>query len=473
MATLHRTRLAGPLCLVLLGSALRVWFVRHANPLTGDPLLYGNIARNLIEHHTYSFVAGPGPLPPTLIRLPGYPLFLAACFLLFGIGNFTAVLYVQLAIDLAACLLLAALARTLFGPRAAALSLVLSCLCPITANYTAIPLAEVLTLATITAAFFSLDRWRRQPDPRWALATGLALSASLLLRPEQALLSVAILPAMAWLTWRRLTAATPLPTRVHTVLAAPALAAACIVLPLAAWTARNWHTFHLIQPFAPRSATDPGEPIPSGFQHWYRTWAVDFASTEEVYWNYDGTPIALADLPSRAFDSPAQRAATAQILADYNVTTNPSPELDRRFEVIARARSHRHPFCTHIALPLARLANMLLRPRVELTNIQLRWWRWRDNPLATAVSYAYAALNLLYLALGLAGWRRWRRSARGGDRILLWAITAFVLLRCALLLTLDNSEPRYTLELFPPLILWASALAAAPRTINASSSSSS
>jgi hypothetical protein len=34
---------------------------------------------------------------------------------------------------------------------------------------------------------------------------------------------------------------------------------------------------------------------------------------------------------------------------------------------------------------------------------------------------------------------------------------AFVLLRCALLLTLDNSEPRYTLEFFPLLVLWASA----------------
>jgi hypothetical protein len=32
----------------------------------------------------------------------------------------------------------------------------------------------------------------------------------------------------------------------------------------------------------------------------------------------------------------------------------------------------------------------------------------------------------------------------------------FVVLRCALLLTLDNSEPRYTLEFFPLLIVWGS-----------------
>jgi hypothetical protein len=35
---------------------------------------------------------------------------------------------------------------------------------------------------------------------------------------------------------------------------------------------------------------------------------------------------------------------------------------------------------------------------------------------------------------------------------------AFVLLRCAMLLTLDNSEPRYTLEFFPLLELWAGAV---------------
>ena len=38
---------------------------------------------------------------PTLIRLPGYPLFLALCFRLFGMENYIAVMLVQLmAIDL-------------------------------------------------------------------------------------------------------------------------------------------------------------------------------------------------------------------------------------------------------------------------------------------------------------------------------------------------------------------------------------
>jgi hypothetical protein len=34
----------------------------------------------------------------------------------------------------------------------------------------------------------------------------------------------------------------------------------------------------------------------------------------------------------------------------------------------------------------------------------------------------------------------------------------FVVLRCALLLTLDNSEPRYTLELYPVILVWSAAV---------------
>ena len=67
-------------------------------------------------------------------------------------------------------------------------------------------------------------------------------------------------------------------------------------------------------------------------------------------------------------------------------------------------------------------------------------------------------LNLAYFILGGLGLWRWRRSGWGAHSALAVAMTAFVVLRCALLLTLDNSEPRYTLEFFPLLIVWASFL---------------
>jgi len=47
------------------------------------------------------------------------------------------------------------------------------------------------------------------------------------------------------------------------------------------------------------------------------------------------------------------------------------------------------------------------------------------------------------------------------------AILAFVALRCALLLTLEASEPRYTLECFPPLIALAAITCTGHRCVKA------
>jgi len=106
------------------GLLLRLWFVRHLALIAGDSLVYGDIAKNWLQHGIYGFTE-PGLQPgsiqirPTLIRLPGYPFFLAVCFCIFGMENYTAVLYAQTAADLVTCCLAAAIAKRLFGPRAA------------------------------------------------------------------------------------------------------------------------------------------------------------------------------------------------------------------------------------------------------------------------------------------------------------------------------------------------------------------
>ena len=39
------------------------------------------------------------------------------------------------------------------------------------------------------------------------------------------------------------------------------MGAVCVVLPFGVWTARNWRTFHVFEPLAPRYANDPGEDL--------------------------------------------------------------------------------------------------------------------------------------------------------------------------------------------------------------------
>ncbi len=454
-----------------LGVLLRLWFIRHAAVISGDTFLYGDIALSWMRHGIYGFSRPPELPVPTLIRLPGYPIFLVVCFRLFRPENYTAVLYVQCVVDLLACLLLADIARRLFGTRSGLAALVLAALCPFTASYVAAGLTETLTCATLTLTFYALERWRPHtpidrrlghwtPWNAWFWILSAALASSLLLRPDQGLLAAAVIPALFLIG--RSGPQTPA-GKSQIGRAIPLLVASlCTVLPLIPWTVRNARTFHVFQPLAPRSAVDPGEPVPNGFDRWYRTWGIDFASTEDIYWNYDGAPIQLADLPSRAFDSPAQFAETAALLDTYNLTTKPTPTLEARFSALAVDRIRAHPIRYYVTLPVARLANMLLRPRIEMLPIPLSWWRAHEHPAATAFAVAYGALNLAYLALGSLGLVRWLRRPGDPNRLLAWAMLAYIALRCALLLTLDNSEPRYTLEFFPILIIGIASLLRQP-----------
>src|SRR5438067_2762871 len=236
-----RSRLQ-PVALAALaaGLLLRLWFVRHAPAVSGDSLVYGGIAENWITRGIYGFYGdGHGSISPTLIRLPGYPMFLAACFRVFGMENYGAVRYVQVALDLMTCWLAAAVARRTLGGKAGTAALLLAALCPFTANYAAAPLTEALVLLTIAASFYGFVRWRDAGASfnMWLWITGAALAYSLLLRPEQGLLAVALLPAMVSIA-----------IRTHRSIAPVIACAICVVLPLVPWAVRNWTTFHVLQP---------------------------------------------------------------------------------------------------------------------------------------------------------------------------------------------------------------------------------
>jgi hypothetical protein len=86
----------------------------------------------------------------------------------------------------------------------------------------------------------------------------------------------------------------------------------------------------------------------------------------------------------------------------------------------------------------------------------LEWWKPRNHPAATAFAWFWATLNLAYFALAV--WTLGHRSRWAAHQPFVLAMAAYILLRCALLLTLDNSEPRYTLEFFPILFILGSAV---------------
>lgn len=446
----------GPATALLAGFALRAAFVLHHPRFVGDTLVYGDLAHNLLAHHIYGLTEDH--VRATLIRLPGYPLFLAFCFAVFGTGHYLPVIWIQVVIDLVTCLLLGSLSGQIFGQRAGRLALWLAALCPFTANYAAAALTETLSNFALVLGLWALARCiaalrAGTSGMRWAAVQGVALAGATLLRPDGVLLIGALLPPMLWTGWRRRTAR-------GVAWGSAALSLVIFCLPMALWTARNWRVYHVLQPLAPKYANDPGESTPFGFARWYRTWAISYGSSVTVYWRYDGDPLSLQDLPARAFDSPAQKAETARIYAQYNAVTSSTPEIEAEFDQLARQRIRAHPSRYYVWLPLAKLADMWLRPRTELMKLPVDWWRVRTHPWASSFQIAYAALNLALLAAAAWGWVRWRRLKWAGYGGVAFACAAWVLLRSALLLTLDNSEARYTVECLPVALLLASVLLA-------------
>ena len=435
---------------LLVGLALRCWLVTSFAQVAGDSLNYGDLAKNLVLHHVYGYSTVGGQVRPTLIRLPGYPLFLAACFRIFGVEHYAAVMRIQVVIDLASCVLIAGMVRRWLGARAGRAALWLACICPFTADYAAAPMTETLSIFWVALGFAAFARLHEKPESSASLlALIFAVSYAALLRPDGALLGLTLFPALLYTVSRR--------KGLASAFALTAAAAIIALIPFGIWAARNERTFHVFQPLAPRYATEVHEFVPRGFNRWVATWAVDFVSTSEVYWVVNDTKLDPDVLPDRAFDSPEQREQTEDLIRDYNSNgTTLTPDLDARFSDLAQQRTHSHPFRSYLLLPLARLANMWLRPRVEMLPIDERWWSYSDDPHGTIFAAAYGALDALYLLLGFLGFVRAVR--KHAPAWLLVPMLAYVALRCALLLTLETSEPRYTLECFPMVIAFASML---------------
>jgi hypothetical protein len=432
---------------LLAGGALRVWMLRKFFEVNGDSQLYGGMAKNLLLRGQYALTDAKGVLHPTLIRLPGYPLFLAACFRLFGMENYWSAAVVQIVLELLGCVLLGLFAVRISPPRyrmaAGQSTLWLAAMCPFTAVYAAEPLSEGLSLFCIAVALWSTARFQDHAGWRNALIFTVAVTYSALLRPDGALVGVALAPAVLIRLlgrWQgadgRSSAVKPDRFRIALVCLLLALA------PFAAWTWRNWRVFHVIQPLAPRYATDPGENTWPGFQRWMKTWCLDFVSTYQIYWNVPAGPIDLAMLPSRAFDSMQQRDETARLTAAYEGNGEElSPSIDAGFARLATERIDNNPLRYYLVLPLGRVADMWLRPRVENLPIDLDWWVYRHHHVETRFSWFYAGLNAFYLLAAVIG-----LCLR--PRLWPWMLL-YMLLRSVLLATIEAPEARYTLECFP------------------------
>jgi 4-amino-4-deoxy-L-arabinose transferase-like glycosyltransferase len=441
---------------ILVGFALRLFLIWQFPREWADSFVYEELARNLIDHHVYG-VFLDGKLTPLNIRVPGYPIFLASVYLLFGRSPLATML-TQAVIDLATCVLTAWLA-SLISPKASrrrvfVAALWLAATCPFTASYTAVVVTEILATSLTAAALILLVKayQNRGQDLEPAsgremgnlapwFGGGLLVGLATLVRPESPLLLIAagLVLLMRW--WR--------PTHWLKLLRSSALLAVGLAVPLLPWAVRNWDTFHAVEFLAPRYYAMPGDYIPRGFYAWTNTWLVRMRDVYQVFWKLGDDPIPIENVPTSAFDSPEERTRVTLLLDQYNPITTLTPEADRAFGELARERAARHPLRTYVWIPLRRSVSIWLTPRTES-------FLQEDAPVAFPITVAMALVNVFYLGLALVAAWRWRYLPG------VWLLVTYLVVRTAFFTHVETPEPRYVLVCFPAVLALAALVWAAP-----------
>ena len=119
---------------------------------------------------------------------------------------------------------------------------------------------------------------------------------------------------------------------------------------------------------------------PTGWERWFKTWLIDYASNEDMGFHVPGEPIDVGDIPDRAYTSQAQRALVHSLIDQYNMDYDMTPEIDRQFAALAEENIRLHPIRYYLLLPAARMLDMWFRPRSEMMPLDTHFWEIRDDP---------------------------------------------------------------------------------------------
>jgi hypothetical protein len=343
---------AALILITLVGLGFRLFIaLRLPNDAPDDGRLYSQIARNVLEHRSYS-IETEDPYPPTYIRVPGYPLFLAGVYSLFGHENDRAVRVVQAILDTLTCWLIALLAVA-WAPagwdgqkrrKLLPIALTLAVCCPFPAIYIATILTETCTTLLATACALAgtlaLKTANLAKSGGWLLLAGLSGGVATLFRPDSGLFVAAVgftivVVGLYRIVFRQ-NPAEPVSndvltgTRRHifnrTVLSGAMLTLG-FVISLTPWTIRNARVFGVFQPICPAQANMPGEFVPNGYIGWLKTWVSDVHYTELIEFPLDQDQIHIEDMPDSAFDSPEERQRVARLLDQYNHPPSAQPQI--------------------------------------------------------------------------------------------------------------------------------------------------
>jgi 4-amino-4-deoxy-L-arabinose transferase-like glycosyltransferase len=212
--------------------------------LSGDELFYDPVGVSLASGSGYLYEG-----VPTASKCPGYPLFLASIYLLFG-HNFVAVRIAQSLLDAVMCGVIYLIAGMLFNRR---VGIVAGLLCAI--HYFFLKSIQILRpdsllICLIALLVFYYIKWKRSLSGTDIALMGLFSSAAVMVKPVVALIPfIFILMELPIVLKNNI--------KLTKFLKNIALFALIFFLPIIIWAVRNYNTFHSLIIFS----TDGGAAL--------------------------------------------------------------------------------------------------------------------------------------------------------------------------------------------------------------------
>jgi len=383
-------------------------------------------------------------------HLPGYPMFIAGIWLLFGQSTL-AVTAAQTVLVVLAGLRLAYAAHRLLGSNVAMLfvGLVVAA-SPIQIAWCRFILPDTLFLAAALWLFGELLLSYHHARVR-TLPMAFAIMLGALVRFDGILLAIpAIVCAFQLHVW-------PLALKKITV------AALIVATPITAFVARN--VAHDL-PLIPQTGMHDGSPPPSGYLAWGNTWIETIYDGGAMFYPVAQYRYDAIEIPSKAYASSAEEREVAHLLAQLRQHAGqPFPgNVDQAFADLATQKRAADPLRYYGSLPLKRVGVFWLQPFASFGwPLELAAWlttqeldRFRTGTLKERVQvllhhpllvvgkilvFVYR-LALVTAFAGTVSWLIWR-SDRTMLRILP-AFLAYALLRTVLLAYQTSIDPRYT-----------------------------
>jgi len=237
-----------------------------------------------------------------------------------------------------------------------------------------------------------------------------------------------------------------------------------VVLALAPWTIRNARAIGAFQPLNPRSLAMPGEFVAYGYADWVRTWIDDPRYVAPALFTVDLAPIRIEAMPPSAFESAAERDPVKALLAAYNTPppdADPDEEgrlppggmtsaIDAAFAALAGERIAAHPLRYYAVLPLKRALTLWFDTHADFYPFAGYLFPVSAWDPETQQQVWLPLFAVLVAAWTVAGWAGAYQLARHPEtQIWLVFVVALIVPRLCVLASLENPEPRYTVEFFP------------------------